>query len=323
VNATYEEYQSAQTGTVRPPPRWQRDLLQTISHETYHFAQVVTTGFFFRYACQALGCVSAILRPPLDADRVERLLASPPPMSDEYSDLIAALDEHGDDRLTDRAVIESSAMFFEHRVHWADLSHDRYLRLLRAEMPEANSEYRIGYELATAFLGEQAFDCMLPVSFIALCFERPRQVFREALGLLRRSGAPHEWALEGVQQVAQSLMRWHQPIGTAVEVMETRAWHPIYSPVVMALNEDSDRLSPIEMMIRPEQNSVDSYLPMVRPTLFKDGVLHIPSAFSDRYPQSAAEDMVSAIAMLGAMAMRIGERDESISRQRIVSSSEL
>jgi len=88
--------------------------------------------------------------------------------------------------------------------------------------------------------------------------------------------------------------------------------------VVMALNDNNDRVSPIEMMIRPEQNTVDSYLPIVRPTLFRNGVLHMPSAFSERYRKASACDEVSAIAILGGTAMRIGGRDESISRHRVI-----
>jgi len=316
VNATYEEFKSI--GQSSPPPPRLRYLLQTISHETYHFAQAVTTGFFFRLVCQALKCVSEILQPPLDADRIERLLASPPKMSDAYTDLVVALDKHSGDHLTDRAVIESSAMFFEYRTHFPNLTHNYYLYLLRKEMPAMTSEYRIGYELATGFLGDRAFDSILPVAFTALCFERPRDAFREALALLQRDGIPGEWSLRTIQQVAQSLSRSNRPIGSAIQVMETGAWHPIYSPVVMALNDNADRVNPIEMMIRPEQNTVDRYLPIVRPTLFRNGVLHIPSAFSDRYPKASASDVVSAIAILGGMAMRIGGRDESISRHRVI-----
>jgi hypothetical protein len=91
-----------------------------------------------------------------------------------------------------------------------------------------------------------------------------------------------------------------------------------YSPIVMALNESSDKVSPIEMMIRPDKNTVDSYLPVVRPALFRNGVLHVPSAFSERYGSASAKDMLSAIAILGALAMRIGGRSESVGRFRIL-----
>jgi hypothetical protein len=100
--------------------------------------------------------------------------------------------------------------------------------------------------------------------------------------------------------------------------MATGLSHPIYSPIVMALNESSDKVSPIEMMIRPDKNTVDSYLPVVRPALFRNGVLHVPSAFSERYGSASAKDMLSAIAILGALAMRIGGRSESVGRFRIL-----
>lgn len=318
VNATYDEFKGATSGSLGQPltPR-QRYLLQTITHESYHFAQVVTTGFFFRFACQALKCVSGILRPPLDADRVESLLATPPPMSEEYIDLVATLDAHSGDNLTNRAVIESSTIFFEHREHLRGLDHDSYLKLLRVRIPLRSSEYRIAYEIATDVLGPQAFDAFLPVSFIALCFDSPPDAFRGALTALRRNGSPREWTLRIVQQVFESIGSSHRPLGSAVEVMETGLNHPIYSAVVMALNDNSGKVSPIEMMIRPDRNTLDYYLPIVRPTLFRKGVLHIPKAFSDRYPQSSASEVISAIAILGALSMRIGF-DESFSKYRVI-----
>lgn len=317
INSTYEEFKSL-TETGAKSSQRLRYLARTITHETYHFAQAVTTGFFFHFTCQALDCVSAILKPPFDGNRIEHLLASPPPMSDDYADLVKTLDIHSGDFLTDRAVIESSTMFFEHREHFSGLDHDNYLQLLRKEMPSKTSEYRICYEFATDFLGEGAFDSILPISFIALCFEKPREVFREALIFLQRHGVPTEWTVKTVQQVAQFLSQSHQPIGSAIEVMATGILHPIYSPVVMALNNNSDKISPVEMMIRPENNTVDSYLSIVRPTLFRDGILHVPFAFSDSDSETSTSDVVTAIALLGAMALRIGGKDESFSKHRII-----
>lgn len=235
INATYEEFKLV-TDINSPTPVRLRHIAQTISHETYHFAQAVTTGFFFQFACQALNCVSTILGSPLDANRVRRILASPPQMSDDYADLIATLDEHSGDYLTNRAVIESSTMFFEHREHYRELNHESYLQLLRNEVPSEVSEYRVCYELATNFLGSRAFDSILPISFIALCFAKPRNVFRAALSLIQSEGIPAEWTVSIVQQVAQSLKHMHQPIGSAIEGMETGLSHHVYSPVVLLLN---------------------------------------------------------------------------------------
>jgi hypothetical protein len=315
INSAYEDFRCIEEAPESVPSDI-RPLFQTISHESYHFAQAVTTGYFFRLACQALECVRKILGPLLDSEAIERNLLIPPALSSEYKALLSQLDMHSGDYLTDRAVIESAAMLFEHRVHFPDLSHEAFLCLLRAEMPLETSEYRIAYELASLRLSERAFDSVLPLCFTALCFDCPREAFRDAIDVLARDGVPDEWTLSRVQELAQALAGAHRPIGSAIEVMAGGLSHPIYSPVVMALNQGADKLSPIEMMVRPDKNTVDNYLPVVRPTLFRDGVCHVPKAFSDRYGGASANDLVAAFVVLGALAMRIGQRDESLGRFR-------
>lgn len=320
VNFAYRDFQSIDSSLDPVPleavPLQRRQLLQTLTHETYHFAQIVTTGFLYRFACNALSSISEILRPPLDSERIEHLLASPPRISGDYAALISELDVHSGNHLTNRAVIESATMLFEHRSHLPRLNHRSYLELLRSEIPTRASEYRIAYEIAAAELGDSAFEAMLPLGFLALCFDCPREAFLEALVILTQRGTPAHWNVDVVQRLARTLSQSHQPIGSSIERLVGGDSHPIYSPVVLTLNDAADEFSPIEMMIRPDMATVESYLPLVRPTIFRDGVMHVPSAFADRYGGQSASAVVGSLAVLGALAMRIGQEGRSVGRFR-------
>lgn len=321
INATYESFQAlalARSDVDIPPTPHARLLLQTLSHETYHLAQVVTTGYLFSFACEVFTCVSSLLEPPLDERRIQQLLTAPPRISDEYLDLVARLDVHSGNSLTDRAIIESAAFCFEYQIHYPNFSHQTFLEVLRSEMPEPTSEYRIAYELATEALGDRAIDSILPLCFVALCFESPNDAFMAGLEYSRSTGVPPAWDLAAMQQCAHAVAESNLPMGSAAEVMASGVSHPIYSPIVNELNHGADKVSPVEMMLHPWEQLSESHLAVVRPTLFSDGVLHVPTVFSDRLAEDSASDVIKSMAVLAAVAMRIGHTGESVSRYRSI-----
>ena len=84
-------------------------------------------------------------------------------------------DQPGDDGLTPRMLLESSAFHVQKTVHYPGLGHTGYLRML--EEDDVALEYRSAYDLASAYLHEECLDHFTLISNLALMVDRPDRVF--------------------------------------------------------------------------------------------------------------------------------------------------
>jgi hypothetical protein len=307
INRTFEAWKAYQGRPQGAPlDSATQALLQTITHETYHFLQITVTGFAYQFACLLFGEIRKQINPPLDETRLRELRASPPEPSAGLRFLAGFLDEPDADGLSTRDILESAAFLYEYKTHYTGLSAQGYSSLLEANCP--SPEYRKAYDLTVKVLGNRAFDEYLSLSVAALCFAEPNKVFVDILSAARN--CRHVRAVEYIRSIASRVAARHQAIGSAAQVAFEgtsplgKLQHPIYTPAVVALNNSS--FDPFEVLTNPSYLGRGVAESLVRPILLKDGVLWLPSATMERLKSNhPLEDQMRATVIMGAIALGI------------------
>jgi hypothetical protein len=222
----------------------ERQLLETVTHETAHFLQIATTGYLYRFAVflslELRGMVEDMGRAGglPEADWMGSLLAAPIPAQGAKSlrELVGEIDDPGPEGITTRAIVESGAFLVQKRAFWPDISPAAYRDVLDHQSP--SHLYRSAYDVAGKWLGDESLDAYPYLAYLALCTSQPPTSFVA----LCQAVAERSLAKNGVLRVgaiAQLLndSRW-RVFGTASEVA---SWfppvHPVYTPPVKRLDE--------------------------------------------------------------------------------------
>ncbi len=223
---------------LRTLPARDRLLVETVTHETIHFLQIVTTGYLYRFAVKLFDLIRDCLPKPVRA--IADIPIAPSRMqAARITDHIAALDRTDADGCSVRSLAECQAMLAQLRTHWTGLTHDGFLE--RTDyMPEV---YRRAYRLATVFLGKDAFDSYPFLSSMALCCDDPVRAFR-VLCCATQDASMSAPPAEDVQAYVELVNMLHHRgqlrlLGTAAEMVNDLGNHPVYTPAVHALNEVS------------------------------------------------------------------------------------
>jgi hypothetical protein len=122
-----------------------------------------------------------------------------------------------------------------------------------------------------------------------------------------------------VKKLLKAVEPYHKVIGSPSEAISKGISHKCYTPMVATLN--NLRIDPIDFMIRGSITGGEAPFALVRPTIFRNNVCLIPDAFTKNYPQFASDNFVNGIALIAAVAMRIGGKTESITPHRYTKST--
>lgn len=227
INATVEELQQFS----QAPERVRLAYEETVTHEFFHCAQICAAGYPHRYASSVAKALYPVLHPYLQAfsshtdleEASMHFAEAPPAIPHTLTALLESLDEPGLDGITPREIVESAAYLVQKRTHRPELDAPRYDQMLHlAPAPE----YRSAYMAAESILGERAFGLFPALSFYALCFVRPHDVFVDLCRAARR--APDG----GLARVAEDLARTHRCLGTAARYARDYAngtFNPFYA----------------------------------------------------------------------------------------------
>ena len=219
-----------------------------------------------------------------------------------FKTALACLDGPGPRDLTVRGIVESAAYLYEFRAEYPTFGPKAYVEQLAVDAP--GMEYRVGYDLAASVLGGGAFDALLPVALIALCFEDPPRAFVTALEVIAKSSrsAPVLDTLAGIQWLASSLPDDIPRLGSAAEVAldstgRVPAQHPIYLEAVRHLNDGTIPGGPLLFMIDPAR-MLASLDQLMRPICLRERAVWFPESQRAESKATDIRDRVQAVRII-------------------------
>jgi hypothetical protein len=291
INATLEEWTAVKNrvsqtrlldGSHPFDPR-AASLIRAVTHEQFHFLQVITTGYPYSLACVVFIRIMQHLSAAMGSDETLKQWVSlsnelAPPL--DVQEKFAELDMKSAEGLTIRYVIESAAHLYECKSHMPGLDHQRYLDYLAAaKLPP---EYRATYEAATKVVGPAAFSIFLPAAAVALCFRWPNEVLGVVLGYM--DGDEEPGALANVLNAIADLKPRYEYLGTAVEIA-TGQWspgtplvHPFYTQALRSVLAHSSPERLLLLTMHPDQ--MKGLAPLAaQPVLFNDDRVQLPVGF--------------------------------------------
>jgi len=309
VNSTYQEWEEFFSGTNAKVFARDRTVLEhTITHETYHFYQIATTGYLYRYASRLLAAIVDVVGFPIRETNMNKLFDNLPAPSPYLCGLLEAIDDPGPEGLTVRAIVESAAYLYEYKTHYPHFG----LRSFKEQivMEDLPREYSYAFEIAEAELGDAAFDNFLIVALLALCFEDPASAFYTALDAVRRTATIYRRPedLRSLLSASEQISKVHSGLGSAAQVAfeqpDNIRQNPIFRKATYDLNVNADTVNPLALMVDPTvlKTAAEG---LVRPFCLKEGRVWLPTAFKTRMQDPKLEDTIHAMVILGAMSLKL------------------
>jgi hypothetical protein len=309
VNSSYEELQEFFSDTnAKAFARDRTILAHTITHETYHFYQIATTGYLYRYASRLLAEIVDTVGFPIQETNMNKLFDNLPAPSPYLCDLWEEIDHPGQDGLTVRAIVESAAYLYEYKTHYPHFG----LRSFKEQivMEDLPKEYSYAFEIAEATLGDAAFDNFLIVALMALCFEDPTSAFYTALNAVQHTGTIYRRPedLPSLFRASEQISKVHAGLGSAAQVAfeqpDNIRQNPIYRKATYDLNANAGAVNPLALMVDPTllKTAAEG---LVRPFCVKNGRVWLPTAFKTRMQDPKLEDTIHAMVILGAMSLKL------------------
>jgi hypothetical protein len=311
VNSTRAEWEAFSPGHDNPFDFDRGQLKRTIVHETFHFYQIATTGYLYRFVVQLFGLLQEWMGEGASRDERLKAVGEGQPISAPhgFEAVLACLDAPGPRGLTVRGIVESAAYLYEFRAEYPTFGPKAYVEQLAVEDP--GMEYRVGYDLAASVLGGAAFDALLPVALIALCFEDPPRAFVTALETIANSSRsrPVPDTLAGIRWLASSLPDDMPRLGSAAEVAldssgRVQAQHPIYLEAVLHLNGDRIPGGPLLFMVDPAR-MLASLDQLMRPMCLRERAIWLPESQRAESKASGITDRLQAVRMIAALSSRL------------------
>lgn len=324
VNCTKEEWHEF---LAQSEQSWfDRDAMifnQTITHETYHFYQIATTGYLYRFVSRLFAEVANHIGFPVKETNLNKLIEDLAKPSDTLRDLMAEIDRPGPKGLTVRDIVESAAYLYEFKYHYPAFDALSFKEQIEIENPP--KEYRFAFEIAEACLGDSAFDNFLIVSILSLCFDNPTEAFYTALDMVRRTGVIYKRRehMNRLFATSEQISSLHCGLGTAAEVafesenLEPRQ-NPIFRQATYALNFNASNLNPLALVADPKVMK-EAAVAVIRPVYLRGGAVWIPSEFKKRARDTNLipdefktiardtnlENTIKALVILGAISLKL------------------
>lgn len=157
-------------------------LLETITHESYHFFQVCTTGYLFGIADALFRVFQRYLTAHPVARYEDLPEAAPAGVAAEIASIKGLLDQPGPEDLTPRLLIEGAAFLAQKLNHWNGLTPEIYESMLAGEA----EEYRLAYDVARELVGDRALTVVPLLTSLSLRSPEPVRAF---VGMCRIFGA--------------------------------------------------------------------------------------------------------------------------------------
>jgi hypothetical protein len=314
VNAVYEEFNRIKRGNESRRSRSDKDLIEAISHETFHFLQMCTTGFLYSFALDLYEsikqCVPKDIKDPSEIDAA----CVPSEVRKNLNFALERLYHEGPEGLSILSIVEGAALLFQKRLHWIGISAEGFEEILDQSAP--SKEYKDAYNFAAKCLGkEDAFNSYPLISNLALSdTNNPVSTFVSLCKKAAGDGIRVGNEMDPVPFV--ELLREIEPKAkSSAEVAGERSLkHPIYFEVIKHLNDlaGHGKFNILEYMVAPP---LQLYEPTIlteslRPILFnrvkeKYWHLSIPEGLWPALRRDERRNRAQALVLLHILSSRV------------------
>ncbi|MGC1131434.1 MAG: hypothetical protein WA941_01320 [Nitrososphaeraceae archaeon] len=316
LNCTYKEFERLTTKIdldMNESCLNERELAETISHESFHYMQMCTSGFLYSFVVdlfESIGkCVPRGEFKDLK-DMFDIIDPQSPAAIKIQNNCRAQFDNKGPKGLTVRSIVESAAMLVQKRMHRPNLNAQRYLEIL--DSLQLDEEYRSAYDVTLKYLGENAFNSYPFLSYLSLCTSHPTQALvylcQSIEGQKIYNGVNLNRSLFADLLKRSSL----EVIGSSTDVARGKGiQHPIYFETIHHLNEliEQNRLNIFEYLVAPHLLPNSLAQPLVRPSLFKKNngkyYAHLPESVWPEMSKDQRRDKFEVLLCLFAASARI------------------
>lgn len=287
-------------------------MLETVTHEHYHYLQVCTSGFFYQFIIKLFTLISKCKTQPI---KTWQDLPSyvPNTITDEFKNLAYLWTRPGPEGVTVHSIVESAAFLVQKRTHHLGLDPDSYMTMLD-EVPEV---YGQAYYVARRYLHQNAFFLLPLLSHLALCTKEPERVFSTLCSEISQSVTLEmkNISLNSVWDILLEVIKagTSEYLGNAGEVAEKRemAKHPIYTNSVHLLNErlfPGGNIDVMKYMAKPYDLGITDTL--VRPMLFNREKnqywpLYIPDLLWSKFSEEEQQEYYDnqALVLISALSL--------------------
>jgi hypothetical protein len=246
-------------------------LIEALTHETIHFNHIVTTGYLYSLAVDLFLCICDVLPNPIMSPS-DLLRPVPERTLQKVRAVSSRLDIPGAAGITVRSIVESTAFLAQKRSHIIGLDHYKYVEMLKKTSP--GREYRQVYDWTSSVLGKEAFDAVPIIAYLSLCTRWPpdaymlltRTIEKNRLILSMENGIGRYLAI-AKEMAALGIIA---PLGTSAEVVKHLPKHPIYTDVIVRLNQlaENKGINIVMQMATPHIPCKDFFIESLRPILF-------------------------------------------------------
>jgi|GEM_PF-5080158 len=314
VNSPYDVWNRiSQSEDPTTLEEWERDVVETVTHETIHFLQITTTGFLYKFAVELFDQIKSCIPFPV-RDFSEIPKKAPPLQAEKIRDHLAILDNEGENSVTLRSLVECQAILTQMRTHWKGLTHEGFLqKVYSLHLPK---EYSQAYVTATNYLGPNAFDSYPFVSSMALCASNPVSAFHAICRGIYETNITDR-PINAIDQYTGLLNQLYshrkiELIGTSAEVLNRMPEHPVYTPMVLRLNElcGQQGISILEYFAAPHEIKEPVAIAVARPTMFNSDsagkwYIHVPTNWRPDLDTSSKDSEAEFLVFLMSVATPI------------------
>jgi len=238
--------ETTKAGSENELPPDQREFALTLTHESIHFIQALSTSYMYRSSCLLWSEVQKVVR-EIQQLSPSTILTLPFQMNTSIGimlDQMRAKKGHlsapNISGISATDLIEGAAVYIAQRMHEPTLNNREYLQLLEAQYSKGNLRvYSDAYRLAEWYLGDDIFDIFSVICFLALCSEEPGATFCKYIQVLGRSGILYTHKRLTVHDLAHlgAIAGITEPI-TAPQEINVSGVHPILFRYIMDLIEN-------------------------------------------------------------------------------------
>ncbi len=248
------------------------DIMRTINHEVYHFAQTVASGYMYQRQHRMFLMIRDAKLPPEPEAGVPPLLsemtrlsalrerAAPgdhslagailPELFVHERQLAEIESEPNAAGLSIKALVEGSAVVHAELL-MGDLAGAR--ARVEAQLVIVPPVYRILFDLTVSRYGDRALELILPATALALRYTRPHDAYFELLAAI--AGDPAGDPIARGRALGNDLPTIAEAgpiLGTAIDVHEPTAMYSVYAGLLRDLADGKWQVDSYELLADPE-----------------------------------------------------------------------
>lgn len=228
----------------------ERYTTEIITHEALHVLHMLTTGYAYELS---LTCYELAMRAVKECGTLDKIYINREKYRSAVEPHFRHLEQAGPDGLSNLDLMESVAFLVQKRAHYPAMGPASYETKLNEEI--FSQRYRGAYDIAVAFLGEDAFEELPHIVSLSLMTSNPVEAFIPLIRLFKQFGSsPDQMRKHQAAIVLLNEKFGDTLLGGAWErIYRKRSAHPLLLPAISGCAElvKNKKVPPLAILARP------------------------------------------------------------------------